>query len=123
MPVEFPPSEDDADLERVVTVLDDAACRKILSTLEEPMSANEIAAAAELPLSTTYKKLDLLSEASLVRETAAIRPDRHRTSRYVADFTEIAIDLDEERTLQVSIDRSNSRKTDIWAEIAADFSQ
>ena len=123
MSVEFPPSEGDANLERVVTVLDDAACRKILSTLEEPMSANEIATAAELPLSTTYKKLDLLSEASLVRETAAIHPDRHRTSRYVADFTEIAIDLDEERTLQVSIDRSNARKAEIWSEIAADFSQ
>lgn len=122
MSVEFPPSEDDADLERVVTVLDDAACRKILSTLDEPMSANEIATAADIPLSSTYKKLDMLSEASLVRETAEVRPGRNRTSRYVTDFSQIVIDLDEERSLRVSVDRSPAGPDGVWPELVEDFS-
>lgn len=115
MPVEFPPSEDDADLERVVTVLDDAACRKIISTLDEPMTANEIATTAELPLSSTYKKLERLLEASLVRETVGIRQGRHRKSRFIADFSEIAIDLDDDQDLQLTIERSDSRHTEIWS--------
>lgn len=115
MSVEFPPAEDDADFERVVTVLDDVACRKIISTLEEPMTASEIATKTELPLSTTYKKLDRLTEASLVRETVGIRQGRHRESRYIADFSEIAIALDDEQDLQLSIERSDSRHTGMWS--------
>ncbi|GAB7017255.1 helix-turn-helix domain-containing protein [Halostagnicola bangensis] len=121
MPVEFPPVEDDADLERVVTVLDDAACRKIISTLDEPMTASEIATKTELPLSTTYKKLDRLAEASLVRETVGIHQGRHRKSRYIADFSEIAIGLDDEQDLHLSIERSDSRHTEIWSEMSPDF--
>ena len=66
MPLEFSSSGDTPDLERIIGVLDDADCREIISLLEAPKTVPEIADEAELPLSTTYRKLDRLTEAGIV---------------------------------------------------------
>ncbi|MFB6198530.1 MAG: helix-turn-helix domain-containing protein, partial [Halobacteriaceae archaeon] len=61
------------NLQTVLDALDDQDCRKILEKLEEPMTAAEIAEACDIPISTTYRKLDLLSEGSLVSEGTKVR--------------------------------------------------
>lgn len=114
MPAEFPESNNSVELEHVATVLDDSACREILTTLEEPMTVSEIAAATDLPLSTTYKKLDELTDASLVCETSGVNTGGNRKSSYVADFRRIAINLDESRDLQVTIERPGRLISEIW---------
>ncbi|MFC6718315.1 helix-turn-helix domain-containing protein [Natrialbaceae archaeon GCM10025810] len=117
MPLEFSPSEESPDLARIVRVLDDEACRRIISVLEEPMTVPEIAEATDLPTSTTYRKVDLLTEASLVNEAAAVRPGRHQKSRYVADFDAISIDLDDDHDLRVDVERTAHPFAGLWSDV------
>jgi len=102
------------ELERVVAVLDDAGCREIIAVLETPKTVTEIAAAADLPLSTTYRKLDQLTEAGLVTETAGVRKGRHQKSRYVLDFDRITIGLDDEGAFRIAVDRTSDRSLGLW---------
>lgn len=113
--------EDATDLEVVLAALDDRACRTISEHLEEPMTAHEISDAADVPLSTTYRKLDLLADASLVEELTEIREDGHHTSRYVLDFEEVRIALDEDRQFDVEVVRpprtADERLELLWSEV------
>ncbi|WP_254768573.1 winged helix-turn-helix domain-containing protein [Salinilacihabitans rarus] len=120
----FDPREaeaDRADLDRVVGVLDDEACRDIVSALDEPMTVREIADEADVPLSTTYRKLDRLRKASLVSERTQLRAGGHHRSRYLAHFDRIAVELDGDRDFRVEVERPLSdpeqRLVDVWSEV------
>ncbi|WP_313693375.1 helix-turn-helix domain-containing protein [Halorarum halobium] len=112
---------DTSGVERVADALEDDACRAIVSALEEPMSAQRVAEAADVPLSTTYRKLDKLTDASLVEERTEVRPDGHHRSRYVVDFERIILALDEERDFEVDVERPavepDERLADMWSEV------
>lgn len=114
-------SEPSPELQDVLDALDDPDCRAIVVALEEPMTAKQIADAADVPLSTTYRKLDLLSEASLLAESTEIRRDGQHATRYEVAFEEVAIALDDERDFDVSIARPpaapDERIEDLWAEV------
>lgn len=109
------------ETEAVIDALYDDACREIVSALEEPMTVREISDAAEVPLSTAYKKLDRLENASLVAEETQIRRGGHHRSRYVTDFDRIAVELDDERDFRVEVDRPLSdperQLVGIWSEV------
>ncbi|SIS01602.1 winged helix-turn-helix domain-containing protein [Natronorubrum thiooxidans] len=121
MPLEFSSSGDTPDLERVIGALDDADCREIISVLEEPKTVSDIADETDLPLSTTYRKLGLLTEAELVDETIGVRQGRHHKSRYVATFDRIAISFDDDCQLGISIDCSNDKSLGIWSNATQKF--
>ena len=121
MSLEFSSSGDSPDLEGVIDALDDAGCREIIAILEAPKTVPEIADEADLPLSTTYRKLDRLTEAGLVRETVGVREGRHHKSRYVANFDSIGISLDDERELRVDIDSSNDQSLGFWSNVSREF--
>ncbi|QFU84912.1 winged helix-turn-helix domain-containing protein [Natronorubrum aibiense] len=121
MSLEFSSSGDTPDLERIISVLDDADCREIISVLEEPKTVPDIADDADLPLSTTYRKLDRLTEAELVDETVGVQQGRHHKSRYVANFDQISISFDNERTLCVDVDRSSKSSLSIWSKATQKF--
>ncbi|ARS88692.1 winged helix-turn-helix domain-containing protein [Natrarchaeobaculum aegyptiacum] len=104
-------------IESVVGALDDDGCRAIVTALETPMTAEEIAVETGLPRSTTYRKLDQLTEASLVTELEPVAAG-HGTARYVADFESVAIDLDERRRFRVRIRRATSRMLGMWAAVS-----
>lgn len=109
------------DLDDLFGAFDDDACRTIIRTLEEPMTAREISEASDVPLSTTYRKLELLSEASLVDELTEIRRDGQHTTRYALDFTEVRVLLDADRSLVTEILRPErppeERLTALWTEV------
>ncbi|MDY6818014.1 MAG: helix-turn-helix domain-containing protein [Halobacteriales archaeon] len=120
--VRDPFAQDDApDLQEVLDALDDPDCRRIVKHLEEPMTASEISESCEVPLSTTYRKLDLLSEASLLEEQTELRPDGQHATRYRIAFEEVAIKIDETRTFEVSISRppqtADERLASLWSEV------
>ncbi|GAB3422194.1 helix-turn-helix domain-containing protein [Haloparvum alkalitolerans] len=96
---------DDPPSEAVFAALDDPACRDIVGSLDEPMTASEVADAASVPLSTTYKKLDRLTEADLVAEQTELHPGGHHRSRYVTAFDRLVVGLDERREFAVSVER------------------
>jgi DNA-binding transcriptional ArsR family regulator len=114
----------DADtppLQAVLDALDDPAAREIIVHLEEPMTATQLADACDIPESTLYRKLTLLSETSLITELPTIRSDGQHTTRYRVEFESIQFQLTEDRQFAVSIDRpprtADERLADLWAEV------
>ncbi|WP_135363816.1 winged helix-turn-helix domain-containing protein [Halosimplex halophilum] len=120
--VRDPFADDEAPaLQDVLDALDDPDCRAIVSALEEPMTASEISEASDIPLSTTYRKLDRLEEAQLLFEGTEIRPDGQHASIYEVDFEEVVIALTEEREFETEIARRprtpDQRLESLWSEV------
>jgi DNA-binding transcriptional ArsR family regulator len=113
--------EESPDLQEVLDALDDPDCRDIVSALEEPMTADQISEAADVPLSTTYRKLDRLSEASLLEEGLEISADGQHASRYAIAFEDVVIALTERREFEVQISRrpraADERLANLWSEV------
>jgi predicted transcriptional regulator len=114
-------AEETPELETVLGALEDEDCRTIVSTLEEPMTASEISDESGVPLSTTYRKLERLDDASLLSESTEIRSDGRHTSRYAVDFEEVRVILDEHLEFEVGIARPerapDQRLADMWTEV------
>lgn len=119
--VRDPHARDAPDLQDVLDALDDPTCRDIIRHLEEPMTASEISERCDVPLSTTYRKLDLLSDASLLEELTEIRRDGQHTSRYAIAFEEVRVALDEDREFGVAVKRleraPDERLAELWSEV------
>ena len=113
--------EDTPAFQDILDALDDPDCRSIVRILDEPMTADQIAEAANVPLSTTYRKLDLLTEASLLEEGTEIRSDGQHASQYTVAFDKVIIGLEENREFEVEISRrartADERLADLWSEV------
>ncbi|QRY22563.1 MULTISPECIES: helix-turn-helix domain-containing protein [unclassified Halobacterium] len=116
-------SDDTPDLQDVLDALDDAGCRDIIEALDEPRTAKEISDRSGVPMSTTYRKLDLLTDAALLEERAVLQDDGHHTTEYVVAFEDVVITLDDDdRTLGVGIHRpptsTDERLETLWTEVS-----
>jgi predicted transcriptional regulator len=113
--------EEPDELQSVLDALDDADARMIIRGLEEPMTASEISESCEIPLSTTYRKLDLLTDASLLTEGTAIRADGHHATTYEVSFDAVRVLLTEDRDFEVEIEGAgrapDERLADIWSKV------
>lgn len=107
--------------EIVLDALADDAAQAIIGELEEPMTASELSDACEIPLSTTYRKLELLTDAALLSESTEIRRDGQHTTRYTLAFEEIRVRLTENRALSVEVERRergrDERLAELWKEV------
>ncbi|MFB6293681.1 MAG: helix-turn-helix domain-containing protein [Halonotius sp.] len=115
---------DDARVsESVLDTLGDESTRAIIEALSEPMTANELSEACDIPLSTMYRKLDRLAEADLVRESTEIRESGQHTTRYARDFTEVSVWVDDEEELVTTVERPAAEQTadqrleELWTEL------
>lgn len=112
---------DSPELQPVLDALDDPDCRRIVRQLDEPMTASEISAQCDIPTSTTYRKLERLTDASILSESTAIRTDGHHTSEYALAFEEVSVFLDDQRRFEVSITRptasADEQLAGLWAEV------
>lgn len=108
-------------IQAVLDALEDPACRTIVETVERPMTASEISDACDIPLSTTYRKLELLTEATLLDEQTEIREDGHHTTRYVLDVQSVELSLSEDGAFEVEIVRpprtAEERLAHMWSEV------
>jgi DNA-binding transcriptional ArsR family regulator len=96
----------EAAKQRLLDALDDRGCRAILdATSEEVLSANEVSEACDLPLSTTYRKLDLLTEAGLLEERTRIRRSGKHASEYYRAIEEVLVSLDTTGGMSVRVRR------------------
>lgn len=86
---------EDADaVETVLGALEDPDCRAILDEAgDSALTASEVAAACDLPTSTTYRKLDILMEASLVEERVRIRRSGKHASEYVRAVDDVVVTM------------------------------
>lgn len=114
-------SADDPSVGSVLAALDDADCRTILRATTEPMTANELIDACDIPRSTLYRKLERLSTASLVRELDEVHPDRGRITRYERDFEDVTISIENGDELSIAIERparrADERLATIWSKM------
>ncbi len=119
--VRDPFAADHPQLQDVLDALDDPECRTIIKHMEKPMTAKEVSNRCDIPLSTTYRKLELLVEASLIEEQTEVRVSGRHTARYVLDFEEVNVALDEDRSLEVAIEHPertpDQQLSELWAEV------
>lgn len=113
-------NEDSPTVQGIFEALDDSDCRTILKETAEPMTAKELSETCEIPKSTVYRKLDLLSSASLVRERIKVNPNGGRTTRYQRDFNDIMVTM-EDNQFSVTISQPerpiDERLADMWSEM------
>jgi len=120
---DLPEPGDQPDLQAVLNALEDKDCRTIVRALDEPMTASEVSERCDIPTSTTYRKLDLLSDASLLAEGTEVRSDGHHATLYDVDFEEVVVALedDQRRELEVSVVRpgrsADERLAALWSEV------
>ncbi|QSX00470.1 winged helix-turn-helix domain-containing protein [Haloterrigena alkaliphila] len=114
-------SESTPSAEEICSALDDPDCREIIRNLDEPMTASELTNRCEIPQSTLYRKLELLTDSTLLEESTEIRQDGHHASKYAVAFDEITLTLDEDRSLAVQIERpartADERLAELWSEV------
>lgn len=89
----------------VLAALNDRRTRRLLSHLDEPRSAEELAERSGIPLTSVYRKLDRLAEATLVRTGTEIRADGHHTTTYRLDVSAVTISVDDDGGLGVAVER------------------
>lgn len=78
----------------VLSALGDQDCRELLSACEqESLTAQECAEACELPLSTVYRKLDLLTDAGLLEENRRIKTANNHPTEFSTSFDTLAVSL------------------------------
>lgn len=74
--------------------LDDEDCRTLLgATAEGALSVAELADSCELPLSTTYRKVNTLVEAGLLVEAVRLCGSGRHRSEYTLGVEEICLSL------------------------------
>ncbi|MFC6987748.1 helix-turn-helix domain-containing protein [Haloplanus sp. GCM10025708] len=99
----------ESTIQQLLDVLDDADCRAILdATREEALTANEVSEAHHLPLSTTYRKLDLLTEAGLLEERTRIRQSGKHASEYIRLVDDVVISLGRRGETEVRVSQHKS---------------
>ncbi|WP_277556009.1 winged helix-turn-helix domain-containing protein [Halobaculum limi] len=116
-----PGADPGPSLQPVLDALDDSDCRTIIERLDEPLTAGEVSEECDIPMSTTYRKLDLLSDAQLLAEGVEVRQDGHHATRYRTDFEDVIVTLTEQREFDVSINRpaedAADRLASMWSEV------
>lgn len=97
---------DEDEEQRLLDAIDDAGCRTILEvTGDEAMSANELSEACDLPLSTTYRKLELLTESGLLAESIRIRRSGKHTSEYARCVDDVHLAVGADGGFEVTLER------------------
>lgn len=105
----------------VFDALADEDCRAIIRALSGPMTAEEISETTDIPKSTTYRKLETLTEAGLLAEGVEIRSDGQHASRYAVAFDEVTLGLSPDREFDIDISRkpetADERLASLWSEV------
>lgn len=93
-----------ADCETVLSALEDPDCRALLeATADRALTAGELTERCDIPRSTTYRKLERLSEAGLLEERVRLSADGKHASEYRRTFDDVTISLcDSEMTVGLS---------------------
>lgn len=120
-----PVVSEETEIQAVFDALADPDCREILATLDEPRVAKQVADRCEMPQTSTYRKLEQLSEADLVAEETQLRPDGHHATTYVRDCSGIVVAIGGEDRFDVDVleDREtpDERLANLWTRISEEL--
>lgn len=109
---EFEPVDDVPAARALLSALNDERCRSIIAaTTEEPQSATELSDACDIPLSTTYRKLETLTDAGLLAERTRISPGGSHPSEYSLRLEDVVLSVGGEGIeLRVAADASREAR-------------
>ena len=114
--------DEELDTQAVFDALADPDCRAILATLDEPRPAKQVAQECDMAQTSTYRKLERLSEADLVAEETEVRSDGHLATRYVRDFSGVFVTLTDEDRFDVDVlqdqETPDERLASLWTQIS-----
>lgn len=97
----------EVDEEALLTALQDEDCQAIVRAVEdEALSATELADTCDLPTSTTYRKLDTLTDAALLDERLRLSTSGSHEREYVAGRVDLTISVEAGATVDVQIERT-----------------
>ena len=108
------------DFDAVFGALTSEQCWDVLRSLDQPMTAAEIASACDLPRSTAYAKLESMVEAGLLRKQAG-----EDAARYAIDFEEVVVTCpngDLELDVKPPARSASDQLSDLWGEVRAETS-
>ena len=98
-------------VQRLLDALTDADCRNILgATRAEALTASELSETCGLPLSTTYRKLDLLTATGLLDEHTRVRQSGKHASEYTRSVDDVVVSLDTPGGTELRMSRTGSRE-------------
>ena len=121
MPRDSLDDSEEPALQEVLDALDDPDCRAILEALDEPITTKEIADRCGIALSSTYRKVERLADASMLDERVEVRADGHHTTTYAVDIEAVLIALNETREFELTIERpsrtADERLARLWSEV------
>ena len=109
---------EEADIESLLGTLEDPDCRAIIeATTSEALSASELSDRCELPLSTTYRKVDQLTEVGVLEERVRLSRSGQHTSEYTLKIDSIQLSVDSESgvVLQISEEQPLQSETSLVA--------
>lgn len=113
--------DDGLSADDVLDALGDDSAQRIIAALDEPRTASELSEECDVPLSTTYRKLELLTDASLLDESTEIRRDGQHTTRYALAFDAVTISVTDERELAVEVSGrerdADERLAELWSSV------
>lgn len=105
------PTEVDEDA--LLTALQDDDCQAIVEAVEdEALSATELAEICDLPTSTTYRKLDTLTDAALLDDRLRLSSSGSHEREYVAGHVDLTISVESGATVEIEAERNVTDTTD-----------
>jgi DNA-binding transcriptional ArsR family regulator len=95
---------EEADIESLLGTLEDPDCRAIIeATTGEALSASELSDRCDLPLSTTYRKVDQLTDVGVLEERVRLSRSGQHTSEYTLQINSIQLSVDPESGIVLQI--------------------
>lgn len=87
---------DEDEVRAILSALEDEYCRSILETMTATFcTAQQISEHCDMPISTTYRKLNTLAEVGLVDTSIRLRRSGHHTKEYARAFRSVSVDLND----------------------------
>jgi DNA-binding transcriptional ArsR family regulator len=100
------------DIRALLAALDDADCRAILdATSGTALSVNEVSEGCAIPLSTAYRKLDLLADAGLIEERTRVRGSGKHPSEYSRIVEDVVVSFTPDGDMKVRVIQHGDRVT------------
>jgi len=107
------PLSEDADVDSLLGTLEDRDCRAIIeATTGEALSASELSERCNLPLSTTYRKIDRLTDVGVLEERVRLSRSGQHTSEYTLQIDAIQLSVDPESGIVLRISEKGSLRSD-----------
>lgn len=86
---------DPAAVDEILTALEDEYCRRMLEAMTaEFQTAQQISERCGMPISTTYRKLNTLTDVGLVDTSIRLRRSGHHTREFAKAFRTVNVLLD-----------------------------